>query len=68
MSTTENDIHLEDIKENRINVIVNDKLRERYFGDLDGLDLIYYNKVWPIDMVRMRVRVKLRVTRVKASI
>ena len=35
----------------RLNIIVNNGLRERYFGDLDGKDLIYYNKVWPVDYV-----------------
>ena len=52
VSTIISDIHLPEINPNRFNVIVNNNLRERYFGDLDGKDLIYYNKVWPVDMVR----------------
>ena len=56
VSTVISDIHLPDIMGNRINIIVDNKLRERYFGALDGLDLIYYNKVWPIDMVRKKLK------------
>ena len=51
VSTVISDIHLPEIAGNRVNVIVNNNLRERFFGDLDGMDLIYYNKVWPVDAV-----------------
>ena len=40
VSTIISDIHLPEINPNRFNVIVNNNLRERYFGDLDGKDLI----------------------------
>ncbi len=30
---------------------INEGLRERCFGDFDQLALIYYNKVWPVDLV-----------------
>lgn len=31
----------------------NDGLRERYFGEFDQRDLLFYNRVWPVDMVRI---------------
>lgn len=51
ISTIQSDIHLLCLKNNKIDIIIKDNLRERYFGDLDGKDLIYYNKVWPVDSV-----------------
>jgi broad specificity phosphatase PhoE len=30
---------------------IDEGLRERYFGEFDQLDLIFYNKVWPVDLV-----------------
>mmetsp|Transcript_18409 Transcript_18409/g.17718 ORF Transcript_18409/g.17718 Transcript_18409/m.17718 type:complete len:343 (-) Transcript_18409:98-1126(-) len=51
VSTIQSDIHLLCLKNNKIDIIIKDNLRERYFGDLDGKDLIYYNKVWPVDAV-----------------
>lgn len=32
-----------------IPIIMKDDLRERYFGEMDGKELIFYNKVWPVD-------------------
>ena len=52
VSTVVSDIHFPEIDDSRVNVIVTNMLRERFFGELDGKDLIYYNKVWPIDAVR----------------
>ena len=34
-----------------IPVVIKDSLRERYFGEFDAKELIFYNKVWPIDQV-----------------
>ena len=31
-------------------------LRERYFGDYEATDLLYYNRVWPIDAVSFSCR------------
>lgn len=55
VSTVVSDIHYPEIADSRVSVIVTNLLRERFFGDLDGKDLIYYNKVWPIDAVWYRV-------------
>ena len=30
---------------------IDEGLRERFFGDFDQQDLIYYNRVWPVDLV-----------------
>ena len=32
-------------------VVINDKLRERFFGEFDAKPLIWYNRVWPYDQV-----------------
>lgn len=35
----------------QIPLLINEKLRERSFGDLDGKPLVTYNYVWPVDLV-----------------
>jgi broad specificity phosphatase PhoE len=32
-------------------VEVREELRERFFGELEGLPLLFYNRVWPIDSI-----------------
>jgi len=34
-----------------IPILIRENLRERYFGDLDAKELIFYNKVWPLDQL-----------------
>jgi broad specificity phosphatase PhoE len=39
---------------NDVKLTLYDDLRERWFGDLDAKHLLYYNRVWPVDMVSDR--------------
>jgi broad specificity phosphatase PhoE len=42
-------VHLDRVRNAAVEI--RDELRERYFGQLDALPLIFYNRVWPIDAV-----------------
>ena len=42
---------IEYFRSGNFNIIINNDLSERFFGELDAQPLITYNKVWPIDKV-----------------
>lgn len=45
------DISPEDFEFPGIPILIRESLRERYFGTLDAKELIFYNRVWPIDQI-----------------
>ena len=40
-----------DLESEWLTIQYHDHLRERHFGDFDQLPLVFYNKVWPRDMI-----------------